>query len=424
MAEILTFNEIEDDFADVLAAIADALNRTGAEQRRQHAGNGAGIFHHVGHQLTHNALILFIHLFIFTVDSDRLIEIHAGKGVQHIMQHLYGVAAQRLQADQQRQMLLAKLLQRSAVKLKPAENLRLTLGRFGTDYGYGSLPWRIPLIADNSSRTIQTISEGALAHFEATENLEFWSMWRKRAFYYVDSATGVRDEGVINSTTGKYHPHRSRGYLVGSWHDASSRYSLGASYQQDVSTQVQSIVEKTYAFTDDRALKWELMGFYGQVEGMSKPLSYHHETALISGRLTYSFANARLFGAVGKLTHDIDGRIIYTDIGYPDSLSIDRNKEGMLSVQLGGQYFFTPNVGVMLGPILTHGYEDKQRHTRINGVGLMGAILYNVAEGPFKGLNMYIAADRAREKRPGSSLGDRLNYWDVKAGMQYDFMLK
>ncbi len=62
----------------------------------------------------------------------------------------------------------------------------------------------------------------------------------------------------------------------------------------------------------------------------------------------------------------------------------------MLSVQLGGQYFFTPNVGVMLGPILTHGYEDKQRHTRINGVGLMGAILYNVAEGPFKGLNMYI----------------------------------
>lgn len=311
-----------------------------------------------------------------------------------------------------------------AVKLKPAENLHLTLGRFGTDYGYGSLPWRIPLIADNSSRTIQTISEGALAHFEATENLEFWSMWRKRAFYYVDSATGVRDEGVINSTTGKYHPHRSRGYLVGSWHDASSRYSLGASYQQDVSTQVQSIIEKTYTFADARALKWEMMGFYGQVEGMSKPLSYHHETALISGRLTYSFANARLFGAVGKLTHDIDGRIIYTDIGYPDSLSIDRNKEGMLSVQLGGQYFFTPNVGVMLGPILTHGYEDKQRHTRINGVGLMGAILYNVAEGPFKGLNMYIAADRAREKRPGSALGDRLNYWDVKAGMQYDFMLK
>lgn len=69
-----------------------------------------------------------------------------------------------------------------AVKLKPADNLYLTIGRFGTDYGYGSLPYRIPLIADNSSRTIQTISEGVLARFEATENLEFWSMWRKRAF--------------------------------------------------------------------------------------------------------------------------------------------------------------------------------------------------------------------------------------------------
>lgn len=311
-----------------------------------------------------------------------------------------------------------------AVKLKPADNLYLTIGRFGTDYGYGSLPYRIPLIADNSSRTIQTISEGVLARFEATENLEFWSMWRKRAFYYVDSATGVRDEGVIDSATGQYHPRRGRGYLVGSWHDAASRYSLGASYQQDVSTQVQSIFEKTHTFSNDHALKWELMGFYGQVEGMSKPLSYHHETALISGRLTYSFAKARLFGAVGKLTHDIDGRIVYTDIGYPDSLSIDRNKENMLSAQFGGQYFFNQNVGVMLGPIITRGYEDKQRNTKINGLGLMGAVMYNVTDGPFKGLNMYVAADRAREKRPGSALGDKLYYWDVKTGVQYDFMLK
>ncbi|CRH27703.1 glucuronide uptake porin UidC [Pantoea ananatis] len=311
-----------------------------------------------------------------------------------------------------------------AVKLKPADNLYLTIGRFGTDYGYGSLPYRIPLIADNSSRTIQTISEGVLARFEATENLEFWSMWRKRAFYYVDSATGVRDEGVIDSATGKYHPRRGRGYLVGSWHDASSRYSLGASYQQDVSTQVQSIFEKTHTFSNDHTLKWELMGFYGQVEGMSKPLSYHHETALISGRLTYSFDKARLFGAVGKLTHDIDGRIVYTDIGYPDSLSIDRNKENMLSAQFGGQYFFNQNVGVMLGPIITRGYEDKQRNTKINGLGLMGAVMYNVTDGPFKGLNMYVAADRAREKRPGSALGDKLYYWDVKTGVQYDFMLK
>ncbi len=38
-------------------------------------------------------------------------------------------------------------------------------------------------------------------------------------------------------------------------------------------------------------------------------------------------------------------------------------------------------------------------------------------------LNLY-CADRTREKRPGSHLGDRLNYWDIKGGIQYDFVLK
>ena len=31
---------------------------------------------------------------------------------------------------------------------------------------------------------------------------------------------------------------------------------------------------------------------------------------------------------------------------------------------------------------------------------------------------------RAGEKCDGSALGDRLNYWDVKMSIQYDFMLK
>ena len=34
-----------------------------------------------------------------------------------------------------------------AVKIKPSENSLLKLGRFGTDYSYGSLPYRIPLMA-------------------------------------------------------------------------------------------------------------------------------------------------------------------------------------------------------------------------------------------------------------------------------------
>ena len=39
-------------------------------------------------------------------------------------------------------------------------------------------------------------------------------------------------------------------------------------------------------------------------------------------------------------------------------------------------------------------------------------------------MNFFLAADKGREKRDGSALGDRLNYWDVKMSIQHDFMLK
>ncbi|MNC73303.1 hypothetical protein D3C75_1244790 [compost metagenome] len=94
MAEILAFDEVEDEFANILAAIADTLDRAGTEQRRQHAWNGARIFHHIGHQLTHDAFIFLIDLLVFAVNPDRFIQIHTRKGIQHVVQHLHGVAAQ------------------------------------------------------------------------------------------------------------------------------------------------------------------------------------------------------------------------------------------------------------------------------------------------------------------------------------------
>ncbi|EBQ9001876.1 glucuronide uptake porin UidC, partial [Salmonella enterica subsp. enterica serovar Blockley] len=49
---------------------------------------------------------------------------------------------------------------------------------------------------------------------------------------------------------------------------------------------------------------------------------------------------------------------------------------------------------------------------------------YRIEEGPLEGMNIFLAADKGREKRDGSALGDRLNYWDVKMSIQYDFMLR
>ncbi len=69
-----------------------------------------------------------------------------------------------------------------AVKIKPSENSLLKLGRFGTDYSYGSLPYRIPLMAGSSQRTLPTVSEGALGYWALTPNIDLWGMWRSRVF--------------------------------------------------------------------------------------------------------------------------------------------------------------------------------------------------------------------------------------------------
>ena len=94
MTEILTFHKVEDELTNVLTTVANTLDRTGAEQRSQDAWNGARIFHHVGHQLAHNAFIFLIHFLVFTVNPHRFVEIHTCEGIQYVMQHLHGVAAQ------------------------------------------------------------------------------------------------------------------------------------------------------------------------------------------------------------------------------------------------------------------------------------------------------------------------------------------
>lgn len=120
----------------------------------------------------------------------------------------------------------------------------------------------------------------------------------------------------------------------------------------------------------------------------------------------------------------MNGAVVDTDIGYPFSLSLDRNREGMQSSQMGANYRLTPQLTLTLAPVVTRGYESSQRDVQIEGMGLLSAVNYRVAEGPLSGMNIFLAADKGREKRDGSSLGDRLNYWDVKMSIQYDFMLR
>ncbi len=96
----------------------------------------------------------------------------------------------------------------------------------------------------------------------------------------------------------------------------------------------------------------------------------------------------------------------------------------MQSWQLGVNYRLTPQFTLTFAPIVTRGYESSKRDVRIEGTGILGGMNYRVSEGPLQGMNFFLAADKGREKRDGGTLGDRLNYWDVKMSIQYDFMLK
>ena len=264
----------------------------------------------------------------------------------------------------------------------------------------------------------------ALGYWALTPNIDLWGMWRSRVFLWTDSTTGIRDEGVYNSQTGKYDKHRARSFLAASWHDDTSRYSLGASVQKDVSNQIQSILEKSIPLDPNYTLKGELLGFYAQLEGLSRNTSQPNETALVSGQLTWNAPWGSVFGSGGYLRHAMNGAVVDTDIGYPFSLSLDRNREGMQSWQLGVNYRLTPQFTLTFAPIVTRGYESSKRDVRIEGTGILGGMNYRVSEGPLQGMNFFLAADKGREKRDGSALGDRLNYWDVKMSIQYDFMLK
>src|SRR5471030_3306762 len=102
-----------------------------------------------------------------------------------------------------------------------------------------------------------------------------------------------------------------------------------------------------------------MLAFYAQVDGLSRAKSYYDNSSVYSGQVTYAMKNISFFSSVGLVTHALSGSIVDTDIGYPNSLSIDRNKEDMLSWQVGVQYFFKPNLSVMLAPLMTRGYRSE-----------------------------------------------------------------
>lgn len=316
-------------------------------------------------------------------------------------------------------------LTQAALKFKLTDDLNLKVGRFGTDSGYGSLPYDVPLISSNSNRTMPTLSQGAIVHYNLNKNIELWGMWRQRVFLWTDVATGVRDEGVFNPSTGSYSKKEPRAFLAGSWHDSQNRVDLGYSWQNEVSSQAELKYQRDDTLSNGSHIRYQFLTLNASLTGLSKEASYHNNTQVYSGKVTYSNSKISYFGALGYVSHVLNniGTNVNTDIGYVGDLSIDRNRENMYSFQVGAHYIVNNNFSVMVAPLMTHGYVDPRRTTTVKGRALLGVLFYKVNSGPLAGLKAFIASDIAREKRHGGSLGDHLDYWDVKSGIQYDFNL-
>lgn len=76
-----------------------------------------------------------------------------------------------------------------------------------------------------------------------------------------------------------------------------------------------------------------------------------------------------------------------------------------------------------LALVVTDGYEDRDHDVNIEGLGANLILSHTVQEGPMKGFKTSAILNKAQEYRDGSSLGDKLDYYDIKLTAHYDFSL-
>ena len=88
MSNVSTLDEVDDVFADIPAAVAHAFEGTRRPYQVKHTRDRAWVFHHVGHALTHDALVFAIDVDVLVGNLDGRIDVHACESIQGTAQHL------------------------------------------------------------------------------------------------------------------------------------------------------------------------------------------------------------------------------------------------------------------------------------------------------------------------------------------------
>ncbi|MDE1339960.1 OprD family outer membrane porin [Vibrio aestuarianus] len=313
------------------------------------------------------------------------------------------------------------------------EKAKFKIGQFGTDYFYGTLDYSIPLIDNSSVRTAPSLNEGAFYEGKFG-NFRLYGMYsQKYAGGYYQNWT---DEGFVTDislapTGDKFImdiDKKPQYTVAGLWDNKSTVISLGASYQEDLSWQAMSRGSHSWVNPDVGYFKAEYVGFYAESIGLSldrnKAMGADDSTYVVSGQLLWNKDKVTVIGSAGQTGPKLPGNFdIDTDLGFSFDQSIDRNHYDTFSWQLGSFYKATDAIDMGLALVVTDGYEDRDHNVNIEGLGANLILSYTVQDGPLKGLKTMGIFNKAQEYREGSKLGDKLDYYDIKVTVHYDFNL-
>ncbi|MCU5771647.1 glucuronide uptake porin UidC [Erwiniaceae bacterium BAC15a-03b] len=314
----------------------------------------------------------------------------------------------------------------AAVKINLSPQLQFKVGRMVTDTQYSGGD-DLLIMNSSSQRTVPSLSDAALLKYQLNPQLDIYAMYRFGVYNYSDVAEGVHKTGPINTTTLKHDLFRPQYISALAWRRQCESAGAAVSWQQDVALQLMTKAAGCIPVADDprEYLKPEFMAFYARMNGLSVRDDSPDYGYVVSGQLSYIAPPGSLFLAAartGDRPHWSSG--VDTDLGYPFDLSIDRNHNDMWSWQAGGTVNLPGDTFVGVAQVMTRGYEDYQHRVPIHGMGTNLLFGYRPQDGMLKGLKALLILNKAREHRNGSSLGDRLDYYDIKMNLQYDFTLK
>lgn len=313
----------------------------------------------------------------------------------------------------------------AAVKIKFSDALQLKVGRMVTDTAYTGQD-DILIFNSSSQRTMPSLSDAAVLKYRINTELDLYTIYRIRDYTYPYVTEGVHKSGPMDPQTLQHNRLRPQYITALSWNRKCDHIGLSTAWQEDVSMQFMTRGSGCFPVGDNesKTIKPEFTAFYARLNGASANYEGPGYAYVVSSQLSYIVPQGSVFmgaGKTGDKPNPLSG--IDTDIGYPFDLSIDRNHNDMWSFQLGGTINLPGNAFVGAAEVMTNGYEDYDHKIAIHGMGTNIFLGYQPPSGLFKGLKAMLILNKAREHRNNSELGDRLDYYDIKLNLQYDFLM-